>query len=173
MNVRIKKEAKGDEVMAFNYYETPIGILRIEATDKAISQVSSCSFQEYQAMDKSQCEESPLIVQAKKELDEYFQGERFSFSLPLALKGTNFQQKIWQELRKIPYGATCSYGELAKRSGSPKGARAAGMACNRNSLLIFVPCHRVIGKDQTLTGFGAGLNTKRTLLSLEGIQWKE
>lgn len=111
--------------------------------------------------------ETPLIRQAARELEEYFRGERQSFDLPLAQAGTPFQQKVWMALREIPYGETATYGQIAARVGSPRGARAVGMACNRNSVLILIPCHRVIGADGSLTGFAGGLDRKEKLLGLE------
>lgn len=111
--------------------------------------------------------ESPLLRQAALELEEYFEGQRQSFDLPLAPVGTPFQQKVWKALREIPYGETASYGQIAAKVGSPRGARAVGMACNRNPILILIPCHRVIGADGSLTGFGGGLDMKEKLLGLE------
>jgi methylated-DNA-[protein]-cysteine S-methyltransferase len=102
------------------------------------------------------------------QLAEYFAGKRRVFSLPLAPRGTPFQRSVWQALRQIPYGETVSYGELARRLGSTSGARAVGLANGANPLPIIVPCHRVIGADGSLTGFGGGLTIKRALLALEG-----
>lgn len=111
--------------------------------------------------------ETPLIAQAGRELEEYLQGRRQSFDVPQTPKGTPFQQRVWQALRDIPYGETRSYGEIARAAGSPKGARAVGMACNRNPNLILTPCHRVVGSSGDLTGFGGGLDVKEVLLKLE------
>jgi methylated-DNA-[protein]-cysteine S-methyltransferase len=105
---------------------------------------------------------------ALAQLEEYFAGLRRAFQLPLALQGTAFQRAVWQGLREIPYGQTVSYGELARRLGLAGGARAVGLANGANPLPIIVPCHRVIGADGSLTGFGGGLSIKRALLSLEG-----
>jgi len=105
---------------------------------------------------------------ALTQLREYFCGTRRTFELPLAPVGTPFQLAVWQALRAIPYGETVSYGELARRVGLAGGARAVGVANGANPLPIIVPCHRVIGADGSLTGFGGGLETKRALLSLEG-----
>jgi len=102
------------------------------------------------------------------QLQEYFAGVRRVFELTLAPQGTPFQLTVWQALRKIPYGETLSYGELAQRIGAPGAARAVGLANGANPLPIIVPCHRVIGADGSLTGFGGGLPIKRALLSLEG-----
>lgn len=102
------------------------------------------------------------------QLEEYFTGQRRTFDLPLAPRGTEFQQRVWRALREIPYGNTISYGELARRIGKPSAPRAVGLANGANPLPIIVPCHRVIGTDGSLTGFGGGLPIKRRLLALEG-----
>jgi methylated-DNA-[protein]-cysteine S-methyltransferase len=108
------------------------------------------------------------FADAVRELEEYFAGERRRFSVPLAPHGTPFQLSVWQALSAIPYGETLSYGELARRLGHPARARAVGLANGANPLPIIVPCHRVIGADGSLTGFGGGLPVKRALLALEG-----
>ncbi|WP_041279714.1 methylated-DNA--[protein]-cysteine S-methyltransferase [Desulfobacula toluolica] len=101
------------------------------------------------------------------QLEAYFKGELTRFDLELSITGTDFQKKVWQELVKIPYGETIFYGELAKRVANPKASRAVGMANGKNPIPIIIPCHRVIGKDGSLTGFGGGLNVKKRLLYLE------
>jgi methylated-DNA-[protein]-cysteine S-methyltransferase len=103
----------------------------------------------------------------RKELDQYFAGRLKQFSTPVAFSGTQFQNTVWQELRRIPYGETISYLELAKRIRNPKAVRAVGLANGANPIAIIVPCHRVIGANGSLTGFGGGLPTKRALLDLE------
>jgi methylated-DNA-[protein]-cysteine S-methyltransferase len=108
------------------------------------------------------------FVQAQAQLGEYFSGARRSFQLSLAPAGTPFQLQVWKALCAIPYGETLSYGELARRLGHAGGARAVGLANGANPLPIIQPCHRVIGADGTLTGFGGGLRIKRALLALEG-----
>ena len=104
---------------------------------------------------------------AAKELREYLQGRRKHFDCPLDLRGTPFQLKVWEQLRAIPYGETASYGEIAKAVGAPRGARAVGMANHANPVLLMVPCHRVIGSNGALVGFGCGLDLKQKLLELE------
>jgi methylated-DNA-[protein]-cysteine S-methyltransferase len=104
---------------------------------------------------------------ARGQLEEYFAGERRAFDLPLRLDGTSFQRLVWQALREIPYGETWSYGQLARHVGRPSAARAVGLANGRNPISIIVPCHRVIGSDRSLTGYGGGLERKRRLLDLE------
>ncbi len=112
-------------------------------------------------------QETPLLKQAVTELEEYLAGERREFPLPLHTEGTPFQERVWEVLRRIPYGQTLSYGQVAALAGSPKGARAAGMACHCNPIMVFIPCHRVVGSDGSLTGFGGGLAVKEKLLALE------
>jgi methylated-DNA-[protein]-cysteine S-methyltransferase len=108
------------------------------------------------------------LREAVRQLAEYFAGARRTFSVALAPAGTSFQLKVWRALRDIPYGETLSYGELARRLGSNNGARAVGLANGSNPLPVIIPCHRVIGADGALTGFGGGLPIKRALLQLEG-----
>jgi methylated-DNA-[protein]-cysteine S-methyltransferase len=108
-----------------------------------------------------------VLVQAERQLGAYFAGKRATFELPLAPQGTEFQKKVWSCLKKIPFGKTKSYGDLAKALGSPRASRAVGAACGKNPLAIVIPCHRVIGANGSLTGFGAGLETKAALLALE------
>ena len=111
--------------------------------------------------------ETPLTLWAAAELEEYFAGKRKSFAVPLSPQGTTFQLAVWQALRDIPYGQTRTYGEIAAAVGRPRAARAVGMANHDNPLLIFTPCHRVVGKNGSLTGFACGLEVKRRLLELE------
>ena len=111
---------------------------------------------------------TPLLRETEKQLLEYFSGKRREFSLPLAPLGTPWQRRVWDALLTIPYGETRSYGEIARLVGTPKAARAVGLANNRNSILIVIPCHRVIGADGSLVGYGSGLPIKERLLALEG-----
>jgi methylated-DNA-[protein]-cysteine S-methyltransferase len=111
--------------------------------------------------------ETPLIKKAAKQLDEFFNGKRKVFELPLVLYGTDFQVKVYKALQKIPYGKTCSYGEIAAKIGNPKASRAVGLANNRNPIAIIVPCHRVIGHNKKLVGYAGGLEIKEKLLDLE------
>jgi methylated-DNA-[protein]-cysteine S-methyltransferase len=105
---------------------------------------------------------------AARQLKEYFAGTRREFDLPLSAAGTDFQKQVWRELTRIPFGQTRSYGQLAKRLGNPNGSRAVGLANGRNPIAIIVPCHRVIGADGSLTGFGGGIERKQWLLTHEG-----
>jgi methylated-DNA-[protein]-cysteine S-methyltransferase len=109
------------------------------------------------------------LPQALRQLEEYFTGKRRDFALPLRLEGTAFQRRVWNVLMEIPYGETWSYGRLARRIDNPNACRAVGLANGRNPLSILVPCHRVIGADGSLTGYGGGVERKRWLLAHEGL----
>lgn len=109
----------------------------------------------------------PILKRARDQLDRFFSGELRAFSVPVAPLGTEFQVRVWRALQAIPYGQTECYGELAERIGMPGAARAVGAAIGKNPICIVVPCHRVIGADRSLTGFGGGLERKRFLLALE------
>lgn len=107
-------------------------------------------------------------LDALKQIKEYLQGERTNFTLPLHQTGTPFQRRVWSELTRIPYGKTATYQDIAERVGCPKGARAVGLANSKNPIAVVVPCHRVIGKDGSLTGYAGGLSLKQKLLEVEG-----
>ena len=111
---------------------------------------------------------APVLMQAERELEEYFAGRRTAFSVPLSMHGTPFQLEVWEALRAIPYGETRSYAALAAQIGRPRACRAVGMANHVNPLPILVPCHRVLGADGHLTGYAGGLDVKKYLLKLEG-----
>lgn len=115
-------------------------------------------------------ESDSLLVEAKNQILQYMAGERISFEIPLEMIGTPFQKDIWREMAKIPYGETISYGELAHLAGHPGAARATGGACHRNCLPLIIPCHRVIGAEGSLTGFGGGIRLKSKLLEIEGVK---
>jgi methylated-DNA-[protein]-cysteine S-methyltransferase len=147
--------------------DTPVGRLAV-ATDG--SAVLSIMIANDRVSGLSQAE-TPVAMQTINELEEYFAGKRKEFGIPIRMNGTAFQIRVWNELLKIPHGSVTTYGEIAARIGKPGAARAVGMACNRNPLLIVVPCHRVVGQDGSLTGYVAGTDKKRMLLELEnGIQ---
>lgn len=110
---------------------------------------------------------SPVLAQAAAQLAEYFAGQRQSFTIPLAPRGTPFQQEVWRALCAIPYGQTRSYGQLAAALGRPSAARAVGGACRRNPIWLMIPCHRVVGASGSLTGYAGGLERKKALLALE------
>ncbi|MDR2181984.1 MAG: methylated-DNA--[protein]-cysteine S-methyltransferase [Treponema sp.] len=148
------------------FYNFPVGTTGIAEEDGALSRV-------FLARDKHgkdfEVRETPLLKKAAAQLAEYFNGTRGAFDLPLAPRGTEFQLKVWRALQTIPAGLTRSYGDIAVQIGRAKACRAVGMANNRNPLLIIIPCHRVIGKDKTLTGYAAGLSVKKYLLELETV----
>lgn len=146
---------------------SPVGALTLTGTATALT---GCYFEQHtKPMDDLATLErdDDAFARAAGQLDAYFAGDRHTFDLDLAPRGTDFQLRVWMGLRAIPYGETRSYGELAAAVGSPKGFRAVGLANGRNPLSIIVPCHRVIGADGTLTGFGGGVDRKRFLLDLE------
>lgn len=149
------------------FYEFEIGTIGIGEYQEKISDIF---FSADNIKDKYQIKESPLILEAKKQLKEYFSRRRTSFDLPLVFtKGTDFQKKVWMTLLQIPYGTTISYKKLAEMIANPKGARAVGGANNKNPIPIIVPCHRVIGAKGSLIGYGGGLEIKIKLLELEGF----
>ena len=154
----------------YHDFDTPIGILRLVGDERQLERIDLPNA-EARAPDAEWREERRALPAAldaaKRQLAEYFDGERRDFDLPLAPDGTTFQLRVWAELRRISYGETISYGELARRIGKPTASRAVGAANGRNPLSIVVPCHRVIGADGTLTGFGGGLPVKQALLDLE------
>lgn len=112
-------------------------------------------------------ETSSVLEEAKRQLDEYFSGNRKAFTIPLHLVGTDFQQQVWNELLNIPYGATTSYKEIAQSIGKPKAVRAVAGAIGANGISILIPCHRVVGSDNSLTGYAGGLKAKKMLLQIE------
>ncbi len=144
---------------------TPVGPLTLTADDGALTGLAFGS--PLPDVDGERNDAEPVLATARRELAEYFAGERQDFSVPLAPQGTAFQLRVWEALRAIPYGSTISYGELARRIGDPRASRAVGLANGRNPIVVVVPCHRVVGADGSLTGFGGGLAAKRALLDLE------
>ncbi len=156
--------------LAYHDFDSPIGTLRVVGDDGGIERVDLPNAAERVPdpgwRERRRPPAGPLR-EAKRQLLEYFDGERRDFDLPLAPSGTAFQCRVWDELRRIPYGETVSYGELARRIGRPTASRAVGAANGRNPLAIVVPCHRVIGADGTLIGYGGGLPVKETLLAHE------
>lgn len=142
--------------------DTPIGPLTLYADDAGV-----CALRF--GAQSGRCDASVLLDRAQMELEDYFAGRRKVFSVPLSIHGTPFQEKIWAELIKIPYGETISYKELARRVGNERACRAAGMANHVNKLPIFIPCHRVVGANGRLTGYAGGLEIKKKLLEIEGL----
>lgn len=146
------------------FYDTPVGTICLGQEDDFITNLY---FKDERVLEDSEIKETPLIKEAKRQLDEYFSGNRKVFDLPLRTQGTEFQQDVWQALQGIPYGETRYYGEIARKIGNPKAPRAVGLANNRNPISIIIPCHRVIGKSGKLVGYGGGLHIKELLLDLE------
>ncbi len=146
------------------YCKSPIGILEIELKDNVVlglKVVKTC---------KKLSERTWYFGEVAKQLDEYFVGKRTKFELNISPSGTDFQKKVWAELLKIPYGQTKSYQEVAEGIGNPNAQRAVGSACNKNPILLIIPCHRVISKTGKLTGFACGIDRKEQLLKLEANQ---
>lgn len=173
------------------FYESPIGILQISEDGGKITNLclhhktddAACDSDVQRKMPEShnkhdqgqhgrglqnreQCSE--LLQEACRQLDEYFRGKRRQFDLSLGYTGTPFQESVWSELRRIPYGETRSYEDIAVKIGNPKAVRAVGQANNRNPILLLIPCHRVIHKSGDISGFACGIETKKYLLDLEG-----
>lgn len=142
--------------------DSPVGLLTLVEEDGALTELR------FGRDLREECLQStPLLLQAEQELNEYFGGKRKTFTVLLRPQGTPFQLKCWNALLQIPYGETRTYGQQAAMIGQPKACRAVGMGNNRNPLSIFIPCHRVIGKNGTLTGYGGGIDIKEKLLQLE------
>jgi methylated-DNA-[protein]-cysteine S-methyltransferase len=144
-----------------SFFNSPIGILRLVASNVGLERLDFVEIQD------SEMQEHPILDLARMELEEYFLGIRKVFSVPLFPSGTHFQMNVWEEVQQIGYGATRSYEDVARRLGDIKVIRAAASANGRNPLPIFIPCHRVIGKNGSLTGYSGGLWRKRMLLEIE------
>jgi len=147
------------------YYHSPVGILKISGTEHYISEVSF--FDKIQKVDNKKKNLPPLMIQCIEQLIQYFHGERRVFELPIHQPGTAFQQEVWNELMTIPFGKTISYLELARKTGDTKATRAVASANGKNNVAIIVPCHRVIGSNRELVGYGGGLWRKKWLLEHE------
>lgn len=152
---------------------SPVGELTLFATDEALVQIDFPERHNHTrgtpAPEAAAVREHAVLDHAARELTEYFQGRRRVFETPLQAAGTAFQQEVWMALREIPFGASRSYADIARAIGRPKAMRAVGLANGSNPLAIIVPCHRVIGRDGSLTGYGGGLEAKRWLLEHEGL----
>ena len=149
------------------YYQSPVGDLVVESQDGKITTVN------FSKEARQQEHNTPAVEQCVSELDEYFFAGRKFFTIELELRGTEFQKKVWNELLNIPYGSTLSYESLAVRIGNIKSIRAVGLANGQNPIAIIVPCHRVIGKNGELIGYGGGLENKEWLLYHEGALLKQ
>lgn len=159
------------ETLHFVRESSPVGPLFLVASEKGLVRLEFEPREQRVNPRKMELRESrDALAPYLQELKQYFAGERRQFSIPLDLRGTEFQLKCWQALLKIPYGETRSYRDLAKAIGHPQAFRAVGMSNNRNPIAIIVPCHRVIAADGSLCGYGGGLDIKRILLDLERAQ---
>ncbi|WP_445666231.1 methylated-DNA--[protein]-cysteine S-methyltransferase [Fodinibius sp. AD559] len=147
------------------YTQSPLGPLQVKAKEHGLTAINYCDDNPSESLDQHQ---HPVLTKTIDQLNEYFGGQRKTFDIPLILKGTNFQEKVWKQLQKIPYGQTISYSELAERLGDAKKARAVAGANGLNPIPIIIPCHRVIGADNKLTGYSGGIERKESLLKLEG-----
>ena len=148
------------------YYNTPAGKLQIVADSEYITGITFCEKKMKSVVEK----ETPLIRKMYEQLEEYFDGQRKIFDIPVKATGTAFQKSVWEALQKIPYGETRSYKQIAEMIGKPAACRAVGMANNRNPVSIVIPCHRVVGANGDLVGYAGGLDVKIKLLELERIK---
>ncbi len=153
--------------MNYDWMESPVGELLVAADENAVTMIGFREGRHPGMIAEGWRQGGPVVAEARRQLSEYFQGRRRRFDLPLAPSGTPFQLRAWRALQEIPYGATRSYGEQARAMGQPRAVRAVGAANGRNPIAIVVPCHRVIGGDGTLTGYGGGLDIKQYLIELE------
>lgn len=151
----------------FTHIESPIGSLLLTLEEDSLTNICMNQQKRKVELDPSWKNDHARFRAIEKQFEEYFRGARQSFDIPLSPMGTNFQLSVWNELQRIPYGTTISYGELARRISNPKAVRAVGLANGQNRLPIVIPCHRVIGANGSLTGFGGGIENKSILLNLE------
>ena len=150
------------------FYESPLGLIEIAASDRGITALSFASPSKApRSKTSGRASPPPLLAEAVRELAEYFSGERREFTVRLDLRGTPFELTVWRALLEVPFGRTISYGELGRSVGKPDAARAVGGANHRNPVSIIIPCHRVVGADGGLTGYGSGLWRKKWLLEHE------
>ena len=158
-------------MIRYSSFDSPLGTLIAVAAGNALKGLYFDDQRYLPALPADAREDSgaPLFTRCRRQLDEYFRGERRAFDLPLAPEGTDFQRRVWIQIARIRYGETITYAELAKRAGAAGSARAAGSATGHNPLGIIVPCHRVIGSDGSLTGYAGGIARKTRLLELEGV----
>lgn len=153
----------------YDFYDSPHGQMLLTASDEGLSGVHFEGEKYYPRIEAAWKRDAqhPTLRQVKRELSEYFARERERFDLVLAPQGTDFQRAVWNAISTVAFGETITYGELARRAGSPASVRAAGAATGRNPITILVPCHRIVGSTGSLTGYAGGLHRKRALLALE------
>jgi methylated-DNA-[protein]-cysteine S-methyltransferase len=159
-------------MQAYAYFPSTLGRILLTSSATALTGLHFVGEKYYPRIESSWREDkdAPVIQLARKQIGEYFAGTRRGFDLALDPSGTPFQVRVWTALREIAYGETISYGELARRIGTPSASRAVGAANGRNPISIIVPCHRVIGADGSLTGYAGGVDRKQSLLRLEALQ---
>lgn len=153
----------------FTYYASPLGTVTLQANEQGLLGVW---FETHTTKPEDlgiQEDSFPIFQSVKEQLERYFAGDAVQFDVPIAAKGTPFQQSVWHALTTIPYGETWSYAQLADAIGNPKAVRAVGLANGKNPVSVIVPCHRVIGKNGKLTGYAGGIERKQRLLTIEGI----
>ena len=165
----IQKANKQGEPNQYAIVKSPLGDLLLVAATDALIGLYFAGHKHAPAANQTweRNDGHPILREAAKQLEEYFNGTRMTFSISIRLQGANFQEKIWRQIARIPYGAITSYSDLAARAGAPQAIRAAGTATGRNPISIIIPCHRVLGKNGELCGFAGGLKSKRRLLKLE------
>ena len=154
--------------MRYTLFDSPIGQLVLSRGDHALTAIAFSDSKKAPEIDSSWTRDDAAFAEISRQLRAYFAGELEQFELELAPRGTPFQQRVWEALRTIPYGSTTTYGKLAEALGDPRATRAVGLANGRNPIPIVIPCHRVIGADGSLTGYGGGLQRKQWLLAHEG-----
>lgn len=160
---------KEQKQLIYKDIQSPVGLIRVIASDKGLVAIiwEGENYKRTKLSEPVKDENHPILLQTEKQLNEYFENKRTTFSIPLDFEGTEFQVRVWEALLKIPYGITKTYGELAKILGNIKAVRAVGGALNKNPISIIVPCHRVVGASGKLVGFAGGLENKSILLDLE------
>lgn len=169
------KSERAREVTSYRCIDSPVGPLVIAAGVDGIKEIrflrdSSFATPQGWIEANGRSEGTEIVDRAARQLSNYFAGKQREFQIPLAPRGTEFQQSVWRALQSIPYGQITSYGEIARQIGLPRASRAVGAANGANPIPIVIPCHRVIGASGTLTGYGGGLDIKEKLLLLEGIE---
>jgi methylated-DNA-[protein]-cysteine S-methyltransferase len=155
------------DALRYTTIDSPIGELLLLGEDRGLSGLYMQDGRKPARIVNDWERDASAFASTIAQLDEYFDGRRATFDVPLELRGTPFEQRVWRALQDIPYGETASYGKVAQRIGAPSAARAVGLANGRNPIAVIVPCHRVIGANGTLTGYGGGLERKQLLLELE------
>ena len=156
----------------YTWFDSPVGSLLLAGSSAGLKLVRFGAGNRARSVDPEWQVDNSAFVEVVEQLQSYFRGKRKKFELPMVLEGTDFQKRVWTALQKIPYGETISYKKLAETVGNPKAVRAVGAANGANPIPIIIPCHRVIGNDGSLTGFGGGLPLKKQLLELESNQLK-